>query len=566
MAKAIAVVLAIVAVTGCMRGLSTTSASNVDVLFADWNKPDSPGCGVGVSQNGTVVFERGYGLASLEFGVPITSETVFNAASISKQFTAMSIVLLAEQGKLSLDDEVWKYVPGWAGRQHRVTIRQLLAHTAGLRDAFLLIELASPRLDGANVNDQLMDLLAHQRGLNFDPGTEFRYNNGGYNLLGSIVKRVSGQSLRDFAGQNIFKPLGMTHTLFHDDWTHIVPNLASGYHRDDRGGLHLARSPGESPGVVGNAGLVTTVRDLLRWEQNFADVRIGDRTLVAEMQTAVTLTGGETSPYGLGLEVGEDHGLKTVGHGGGDRGIATYVIRYPEPNLAIAVLCNVDNVGAAAGALARQVASLFLPELRKTTSAPVANPPRATLSAADLQSKIGLYRDPSSENYARLFVRDEKLWVSPGAGANTTGEAFELAPVDANHFVLNIPGSTIAVEFIPASAGHPQQSRVTGVGPKPEVSELVAEDFKPSPAELDAFKGEYYSRDLETPYTLVVRDGTLMLQIPGRSTIDLHPVTRDRFSGELVGMVVFSRDARHVVTGFTVNATDVHGLAFERLK
>lgn len=262
-------------------------AARVDKLFAKWNSSDSPGCSLGVSQNGVPVYERGYGMANLETGAAITPESVFHVASVSKQFTAMSILLLAQRGQLSLDDEVRKYISEWADHGSRLTIRHLLTHTGGLRDVFLLTELAAPREDGVNRNDALVDLLARQRALNFTPGTEFQYNNGGYVLLATIVKRVSGQSLRTFADANIFKPLGMTHTHFHDDPTMIVPNRASGYHRN-AGALQMALHADPS-GLVGNAGLLTTAPDLLRWEQNFADVRVGDKALVVAMQTPAVL-------------------------------------------------------------------------------------------------------------------------------------------------------------------------------------------------------------------------------------------------------------------------------------
>jgi CubicO group peptidase (beta-lactamase class C family) len=546
------------ALGGCRRSPVESPNARVDALFAEWNKPDSPGCSVGVSQNGTVVYEHGYGMASLEHGVPITPATVFPVASISKQFTAMSIMLLAQQGKLSLDDEVWKYVPGWADREHGITIRHLLAHTAGLRDVFLLIELASPHVDGVNINDALMRILAHQRGLNFTPGSEFRYNNGGYNLLASVVKRVSGQSFRGFTDANIFKPLGMTHTHFHDDPSLIVPNRAWGYHRD-AAGVRLARAGGDPGGVLGNSGLLTTVTDLLRWEQNFADVRVGDRALVAEMQTPVMLTGGDKSPYGLGLEVGQDHGLKTVGHGGGDQGVAAYVIRYPDRGLAVAVLCNLDNVGFGVGAMTRNVAAVYLPDVAPAPAATAA-PPRASPSIEELQEKAGLYHDAVSETYGRIFVRNGKLMASPGAGSGDDG--FELTPVDANHFVLL--GTPVAVEFVPAAAGRPQEIHVTGDGPKPSVSRLVTETFKPSSVQLGAFAGDYISRELETTYTIRARDAGLVIQIQGRADIDLTPIVPDTFTGNLVGMVKFSRGARGTVIGFTVNATDVRGVRFER--
>ena len=177
------------------KGMSVNLNAKVDALFAEWNKPDSPGCAVGISKNGTLLYEKGYGMASLEWGIPITPAAVFPAASISKQFTAMDIMLLAQRGKLSLDDDVQKYIPEWTDHGSRITIRHLLTHTSGLRDVFMLQGLAPPHEDGENPNDALLKILLRARGLKFAPGAQFQYNNGGYNLLGSIVKRISGQSL-----------------------------------------------------------------------------------------------------------------------------------------------------------------------------------------------------------------------------------------------------------------------------------------------------------------------------------------------------------------------------------
>jgi CubicO group peptidase (beta-lactamase class C family) len=207
-------------------------AARVDKLFARWSSTDSPGCSLGVSRNGVTMYERGYGMANLELKVPITPLTVFHVASVSKQFAAMSILLLAQHGQLSLDDEVRKYIPELPDYGTRLTIRHLLTHTSGLREGFTLLGLAAPREDGVDPNDAVVNMLVRQGALNFTPGSDYQYNNGGYTMLGSIVKRVSGQSLRPFADANIFKPLGMAHTHFHDDPTMIVPNRASGYHRD----------------------------------------------------------------------------------------------------------------------------------------------------------------------------------------------------------------------------------------------------------------------------------------------------------------------------------------------
>jgi CubicO group peptidase (beta-lactamase class C family) len=533
--------------------------ARVDKLFAEWNRSDSPGCSLGVSQNGVRVYERGYGMANLELGVPIAPASVFPAASISKQFTAMSILLLAQRGQLSLDDQVQKYFPDWADHGSPITIRHLLTHTSGLRDAFMLQGLAPPREDGGDPNNAILKILARARGLNFAPGAEFQYNNGAYNLLGSIVKRVSGQSLRAFADANIFKPLGMTHTHFHDDPRMIVPNRVSGYHQDESG-LHFAS---ENGGIVGNAGLQTTVGDLLLWEQNFAEVRVGDRALVTAMQTPAIPTGSDGSSYGYGLEIAQYRGLRTIGHGGGDRGIASYVVRYPEQRFAVALLCNLDNIDGNATGLTQRVADIFLSDAFATlpTSSGTATPTSVTLSAEQLASKVGLYRDLVTESVGRIFLRDGKLMASEGVGE---GESVELTPVSENRFV--VLGTPIVAEFVPAESGRPQEVRVTGDGPKPVVSQQVTSSFAPSSMELRAFRGEYTSAEVEGTYTLAARDSGLSIQIPGRTDIALQPIFPDGFAGAIVGVVKFSRDEGGAVTGFTAYSIGARGLRFDRVK
>ena len=534
--------------------------ARVDKLFAEWNRSDSPGCSLGVSRNGIPVYERGYGMANLELGVPITPASVFHVASISKQFTAMSILLLAQRGQLSLDDEARKYITEMPDYGSPLTIWHLLTHTSGLRDVFLLHEVAAPR-DDVFDNDAIVKILAHQRGLNSAPGAEFQYNNGGYALLASMVKRVSGQSLRPFADANIFKPLGMTHTHFHDDPAILVPNRASGYSRD-AGGMHVAVHPYLNH-IVGNTGLFTTARDLLLWEQNFADVHVGAPALVAAMQTPAIPTGwSDTSSYGFGLEIDRYRGLRTIGHGGGDPGYRAYVARYPDQGLAFAVLCNLDDIDPAT--LTRRVADIYLADVFSTPSAGSATStlPHVSLSAEQLASKAGLYRDLSNGIFGRFFVRDGKLMSAAGAG---TEPSVGLTPVNENRFVL--AGTTLVLEFVPAAAGRAQELHVTGVGPKPIVmQQVVATPFAPSSADLRAFAGEYTSRELEVTYTLEARDSGLVIHPPGRADILLQPIFRNAFHGDVVEVLEFSRDTHGIVTGFTVNASAVRGLRFDRVR
>ena len=524
----------------------------VDGLFAPWQRPGSPGCSVGVSRGGATVLERGYGQASLELGVPITPQSVFHVASVSKQFTAMSILLLARDGRLSIDDDVRRHLPEWKGPPG-VTIRHLLTHTGGLRDAFLLIELAAPDTSRP-VQDQLLALLAAQRGLSEAPGRRYFYNNGGYLLLAEIVKRVSGQPLRAFADARIFRPLGMRQSHVHDDVAEIVPGLATGYTRGADGVLRVARQPA---GVVGNAGLFTTVGDLLRWERNFAAPTVGDASVVASMQTPPTLPEGEATVYGFGLQMERPGGRRTVGHGGGDPGASAYVVRYPDDDLAVAVLCNLDEIDSIA--LARGVADLYLGVATGPPDAAAAETAAVPMSPADLAADEGLYRDPTDETLLRIFVRDGALHGSPGAGADG---GWAIVPIGANRF--RIPTTTITLEF-EAGAGGARTLRIVGERPTPAVLERVA-SYTPSAADLAGLAGDYRSDELSTTYALRVREGALVADVPGRASIALQPIRPDTFAGSLVGTITFTRDRDGHAASFTVHAYAARGLRFERVR
>ena len=543
------------------RAASNGAARRLDDLFARWNRPDSPGCALGVARNGRLAYERGYGAANLDLAVPITPASVFDVASVSKQFTAMSVVLLAGQGKLSLDDDVGKFIPDWGPREHRVTVRHLLTHTSGLRDAFTLQGLA-PETPGG-IQQKIVNILARARGFNFPPGTKFEYNNGAYALLAAIVEHVSGQPFSAFAEATLFKPLGMTHTHVHDDAARIVPNRATGYSRAGNDFRVALRSQTDT--VVGNAGVFSTVGDLLRWEQNLDDVRVGDPKLVAEMQTPFVATGwSEASEYGFGVEIGRHRGLRTIGHAGGDEGRRSYVVRYPERGLAIAVLCNLDDIDPAA--LARSVADSFLGDRAPESAgaaptATAANAPSSdpvSLPPQELQSKVGLYRNLSDGSVGRIFIRDGKLMASEDTGDSG---GFELTAVAANRF--EIAGTPVVAEFV-TPPGQPQELRVSRPGSKPQVSQLIAVTFAPSRAELRAFEGTYTSGEIHGTYTLRARDGGLAIEIPTRSEIALQPLFSDAFGGNIVGVATFTRNARGQVTGFTASAPAIRGLSFER--
>ena len=246
--------------------------ARVDKLFERFNKPDSPGCAVAVVRDGRIVYEHGYGMADLDHDIPITPSTVFHVASMSKQFTATAIVLLAQEGRLSLDDPVRKYVPEVPDFGVPITLRHLIHHTSGLRDQWELLEMAGWRYSlDLITDDDVLELVSRQKELNFKPGEKFLYCNTGYTLLAQVVKRVSGKSLREFTEERIFKPLNMTSTHFRDDHAEIVKRQAYGY-VPDKATFRLSVTNFDT---VGATSLLTTVEDLAVWDRNFYDKRVG---------------------------------------------------------------------------------------------------------------------------------------------------------------------------------------------------------------------------------------------------------------------------------------------------
>src|SRR5918999_244982 len=312
-------------------------ARRVNSVFVALDKRTSPGCALGIYNAGQIVYTRGYGSANLEHDIPITPRTVFDLGSTSKQFTAMSLMLLQRDGKLSLDDEVRQWIPELPAYQKPVTIRHLIHHTSGLRDYLTLMWLRGVNFDGVTTAGDALSLIVKQRETNFEPGSEYLYSNTGYFLLSEIVRRASGKTLAQFAQERIFGPLGMQTTHFHDDHTMIVPNRATGYAPRDSGGFAIAMSGFEQ---VGDGSVMTTVEDLARWDRNFYDGRVGGGTLLEAMLVPGRLTGGRTLEYAFGLVVGQYRGLRTVRHGGAWAGYRAELLRFPEQRTSVAGLCN----------------------------------------------------------------------------------------------------------------------------------------------------------------------------------------------------------------------------------
>jgi len=336
-----------------------TGRSDVDTIFAEYDRPDSPGCALGVILDGEFVYRRGYGAANLEHGIPLDADSVFRTGSVAKQFTGMLILLLEEAGALGLDDGLRKWVPEMPDLGP-ITVRHLLHHTSGLRDYLALTELAGYREQEYYTPEQLLELLGRQRALNFAPGEEYLYSNTGYFLLGLIAERASGKGMHELGEEMIFGPLGMTSSQFYADPTQIVPRRASGYAPTDDGFvISMTTLP-----IVGDGSVFTSVNDLLAWDRNFYDNRLGnaDAGLIARWLAPGRLNSGATAgrgaAYGAGISVGDYRGAELVSHSGGFVGFRADMIRFPQQRATVITLCNVAT--ASPSRSARRVADVFL--------------------------------------------------------------------------------------------------------------------------------------------------------------------------------------------------------------
>ncbi len=536
--------------------------ARVDALFATWTGPRTPGCAVAVMRGGESLFTTGYGAANLEYDVPITPSTVFHVASVSKQFTALALALLVADGEVSWDDDIRRYVPELPDFGTPITLRHLAHHTSGIRDQWAMLQMAGWRWGGDVIRQSdVLDLLSRQTALNFAPGTDYVYSNSGYTLLAVVVERVSGQTLRAFTSARLFRPLGMTRTVFRDDHTMLVRDRAYAYARDGFGRYRLSIP---DFAIVGATSLFTTVEDLAHWNRNFTSGEVGGRDVLRQLQAHGALDDGVRLSYAFGLAHGTHRGRRTIGHGGTDAGYRSEFLRFPDEDLAVAVLCNTDT--ARPGRLARNVADVFLPPpasvagpVREAGRRSAPRRPRAPASArgetgggpADPASLAGYYRRPGNDVPLRVIARGDDLVLLAG------GVEQSLHPVGGSRFRL---AGTTEVTFTPGGGGRPATLRV-GDPPRPVYGR--APPVRPAAEALAAYAGSYYSDDLAVEYTFRVEAGRLVLRNRKLGRIPLAPTFADGFYGA-AWYFTFRRDDAGAVSGFTVSTSRAWNIAFRK--
>lgn len=410
----------IIRAEACQAYTHTALTDSVDAMFAQWDKEDTPGTAVGIFKDGRIIYARGYGMANLEYDIPITPQTVFRIGSVSKQFTAMCIALLAEQGKLSLDDDIRKFFLEMPVYETPITVGHLVHHTSGIRDYFTLQGLVT---GGEYYNSQdALAMLLRQKGLNFTPGERFSYANSGYFLLAALVERASGMKTSEFARRYIFEPLGMNDTHFHDDINMIVRNRASGYRPvGEEGGFRINMTQLD---IIGDGSVYTTIEDFFKWDQNFYNNKLGNgtRDLIDMVLTLGILNDGTEITYAFGLDVETYRGLSRVSHSGSFVGFNAYYLQFPDQRFSVVIFTN-NSMGP--GRFAGRIAELYLadqfagpaPERqeRPARQRPQEERPESvTLSTSQLQEYVGTFYSDELDAYAVLRIKDGNLTIKLG--------------------------------------------------------------------------------------------------------------------------------------------------------
>ncbi len=529
----------------------------IDDRFAQWNTSASPGYSIGIVRNDSLIYAKGYGMSNLEYGIPNTPATIFHIASLSKQFTAFSIVLLARQGKLKLDDDIHKYLHWFPDLTEKITLRNLLNHTSGIRDQWQLLAISGTGLEDVITQEHIIKILSKQQALNFRPGDEYSYSNSGFTMLAEVIKSVTGQTLRQFTDSAIFKPLGMTSTHFHDDYTEIEKNRAYSYNRIDD--THFTNAI-LSYSNAGATSLFTNIDDMSKWVMNFYNHTVGDQKDIDQLTQRGRLNNGKELDYALGIVVDDTKGWRRYSHAGADAGFRTSIRIFPGLKMGFIVFSNFDDSNP--GRKADEIADLFIKD----------NAPRSVTGGFGIGDTVkAILRDiPAIKKFSGDYISDDGARFSfkledKKMYWHTTDNVYMLVKTDRDtfavfshpeiRFVFNISQAkdTLVSEYWP--------------GNKRVLSKYIADSIQ-TDSQLLAYTGIYYCPELECRYGIALKEHHLVL------TNNKYKDTQLTLAGDKhlfddfwwMSHLVMIKNNKNEIQGFEINSGRIMHLLFKKIE
>lgn len=519
----------------------------IDSIFKKYNKMTGPGCAIGIIRNNQLIFSGAYGMANLEYDIPISPATIFDIASVSKQFTGLAISMLIQQGKLSLDDDIHKYLPEVPQFGKTITIRHLLHHISGIRDWPQTLNVAGWRYDEVFSFKDIMRMVKYQKDLDFSPGDNFSYSNTGYNLLAAIVERVAGESFSQWTDSNIFQPLGMNHSHFVDDYTRIIKNLAYSYAVEEN---RLAKAPSALT-AYGSSSLFTSVEDLARWVINFQKQLDASNPVYLRMLDEGVLNSGKKAHYGYGLGLGDDGGLRNISHTGGWAGYRTIISNYPTEKISVIILSNSSDFQP--GDYAHQVAAIFLKDKFKGTEhfTNLKDSPTVKVDTAILRKYTGTFS--LRPGWVITITLENGALMTQANGE----DKFPTAAKSDSVFWVDAYGESIT--FISNKNGPVNMLRYRDM-----VANRII-PWVPDPKKFDEYTGVYYSVELSSQFKIDLVTGKLVMHHMRLGDVELSvdPSGPEQFSGQL-GSIRFFRDEHQKVIGFKLSGGRVKNLQFDK--
>lgn len=523
----------------------------IDSLFIDWNRPNHPGGTVGLMIDGKIVFSKAYGLASLEYLVPNSTETIFNIASVSKQFTAMGIVRLQEQGQLSVDDDIRKYLPDLPDFGEKITIRHLLHHTSGLRSLHALLELAGWREDDSRFNEDLDRFMKKQQALNFKPNDRQLYCNTGYIFMANIIEKISGEPFPTWMKENIFEPLGLIHTYVEDEYDRVVVNNATSYYRQDQG---FARAV-EFWGYVGSGNMHATTNDLLRWLNNFINPQAGWESAFKTLKTVDPLNSGEVNNYAFGVVVDEVQGSQRISHNGAIGGFRSHAASYTDEKLNLVVLTNFSN--SSPNRKAREIVNLLLK--KGNTNHAVSPRPSIkaiTLSQAELKKFEASYWNDESYYARKIYLKEDTLRYF-----RSENNESPLVPIGKNAFQMWGVNGDVKVRF-----DFDNQTMAVQINDGNDIMHTLFDPSPPTAEDLKTYTGTYYSPELEVTYNIFIADEKLKWHHPHFGDHDIKILKKDILQGAWpLDIIRIERNPNQEIKGLFVSNGRVLNLWFEKI-